>query len=74
MREAKRHRELKKSIADKIRAMREARFFTQGELAKLAKLSQSTTAQVETGRKEPSTETLFKIAAALDAPPAFFLS
>lgn len=39
---------------------------SQGELAKLAGISQSTVAQIESGKKDPSISTLKKIADALD--------
>ena len=44
----------------------ERRKITQSELAKLSGVSQSTIAQIEKGKKDPSISTLKKIGAALD--------
>jgi len=44
----------------------ERRKLSQSELAKMSGVSQSTIAQIETGRKDPSISTLLKIAKALD--------
>jgi len=55
------------SLPDRIQYIRqELRHLTQSELAKLSGVSQSTVAQVEKGKKDPSISTLKKIAEALD--------
>src|SRR5271170_4229218 len=61
------HSIAKFSLPDRIQYIRqERRHLTQSELAKLAGVSQSTIAQVENGKKDPSISTLKKIASALD--------
>lgn len=55
------------SLAERLKYLRlERRRMSQGELAKLAGISQSTVAQIESGKKDPSISTLKKIADALD--------
>ena len=55
------------SLPERIQYMRqERRKLTQAELAKLSGVSQSTIAQIESGKKDPSTSTLKKIAQAMD--------
>src|ERR1019366_2411642 len=55
------------SLPDRIQYIRQdRRRLTQSELAKLSGVSQSTIAQVEKGKKDPSISTLKKIAQALD--------
>src|SRR5437660_4711331 len=54
------------TLPERIQYLRERRNFTQAELAKLSKVSQSTIAQIEKGKKDPSISTLKKIAQALD--------
>jgi transcriptional regulator with XRE-family HTH domain len=51
-----------------MKLLRVFRKLSQGELAKKAKLSQSTVAQIETSRKTPSLEVLEQIAKALKVP------
>ncbi len=63
------------SLSDRIQYIRqERRNLTQAQLAKLSSLSQSTIAQVENGKKDPSISTLTKIAAALDVHIALFFA
>lgn len=53
--------ELQKIVANNIRVLRIVAKLTQNELAKKAKVSQSTIAQVEKGLKAPSLDTLEKL-------------
>lgn len=53
-------------LPERLKYLRASRGITQSELAKKAKLSQSTIAQVESGKKDPSINTLKQIASALD--------
>lgn len=53
-------------LPERISYLRDVRKLTQAELAKKAKLSQSTVAQIEAGKKDPSIETLKKLAMALE--------
>ena len=54
------------SLSERLVYLRQRRNLTQAELAKAARVSQSTVAQIERGSKEPSLTTLSKIAKALD--------
>lgn len=54
------------SLSERVRYLRSRLKFSQGDLAKKAKVSQSTVAQIESGRKDPSMSTLKKICSALD--------
>lgn len=54
------------TLSERIKYLRNKREMTQAELAKLAKISQSTVAQIESGDKDPSFTTLLKLAGALD--------
>ncbi len=58
------------SVGERIHYLRVIRGLTQADLAKLTKLSQSTIAQIETGKKDPSLKTLEKITAALNVQMA----
>ena len=53
-------------LADRVRYLRTRRSHSQGELAKLSGVSQSTIAQIESGRKDPSLTTIRKLCVALD--------
>lgn len=53
-------------LGERLKYLRENRRFSQKSFAEAAGLSQSTVAQIETGRKDPSVKTLQKIAACLD--------
>ena len=53
-------------LGERLRSLRTQRGISQLQLAKDAKLSQSTIAHVEAGRKDPSVSTLRKIARVLD--------
>ena len=54
------------SLPERIQYLRERRKLTQSQLAKMASVSQSTIAQIERGKKDPSISTLKSIAKALD--------
>lgn len=54
------------SLGERVAYLRKRRKLTQAELAKASGISQSTIAQIESGRKDPSIKTLEKIAMALD--------
>lgn len=55
------------SLPERLLYLRqERRHLTQIQLAKMSGVSQSTIAQIESGRKDPSISTLRKIAEALD--------
>ena len=53
------------ALPDRLKYMRERRNYTQSTLAKKANVSQSTIAQIESGKKDPSIATVKKIASAL---------
>lgn len=54
------------SLPERLTYFREIRDLTQAALAKKSAVSQSTIAQIESGKKDPSISTLKKIAGALD--------
>lgn len=54
------------SLPQRLKYLRSSRELSQQELAELSKISQSTIAQIESGKKDPSINTLKKIASALD--------
>jgi transcriptional regulator with XRE-family HTH domain len=54
------------SLSDRLKFIREQRRLSQKEFANAVGISQSSVAQIENGRKEPSLETLRKIAKCLD--------
>ena len=56
----------------RVRDLRQSRGLSQKALAEMAKVAQATVAHIETGRKDPSVETLRKIAKALDVHIATF--
>ena len=62
------------SLAERLKFIRETRKMTQSELGKNADLTQATIANLESGRKSPSIETLEKLAAALDVHIATLFS
>jgi len=61
-------------LSARIQYLRETRDLTQSQLADKAKVSQSTIAQLESGEKKPSVETLEKVASALDVNLALFFA
>jgi transcriptional regulator with XRE-family HTH domain len=64
----------KEKIAQVLRRRRRSLDITQAEVAKRAKLSQSTVAQIERGRKLPSCETLLAILPVLQLDIVFVLA
>lgn len=50
-----------------IKALRDAKGWTQGELARAIGMSRGTVWNIETGKVTPDTTTLVKLAAALEA-------
>lgn len=54
------------NLGERVKYLRDARKLTQKDLASLAKVSQATIAHIERSSKDPSVETLRKIATALD--------
>lgn len=54
---------------DKLRGLRDARFLSHRELAKLAGVSPTTVLNLETGRAEAQRRTIRKLAEALDVDP-----
>lgn len=64
----------KYSLAERITYLRKRRDMTQAELAKKAKVSQSTIAHIENGKKDPSMDTVQRLALALDVHIAILFS
>jgi transcriptional regulator with XRE-family HTH domain len=62
------------SLSERLKYLREIRSLTQKDLAQLAGLSQATIAHVEKSTKDPSVDTLMKIANALDVHIATLFS
>lgn len=58
-------RDLAQRLASNVRALREARGLTQGQLAKLAGLPRATWANLETGTANPTLSVLFRVATTL---------
>lgn len=54
------------NLGERIKYLRTSRSLSQAHLAKEAKLSQPTIAQIEAGKKDPSVQTLKQIAKVLD--------
>jgi transcriptional regulator with XRE-family HTH domain len=54
------------NLGERIKHLRATRGLSQGQLAREAHVSQPTVAQIESGRKDPSVQTLKQIAKALD--------
>ncbi|MBK9322412.1 MAG: helix-turn-helix transcriptional regulator [Bdellovibrionaceae bacterium] len=64
----------KYELPQRLEYLRGRRNMTQQELAKVAGISQSTVAQIESGKKDPSLSTLKKVAQALDVHIAVLFS
>jgi len=64
---------MRPSFADKVRELREAKGWTQDELAEAAQLNRVTVAKYETGKIEPKAKTLGKLAAALGVDADYLL-
>jgi transcriptional regulator with XRE-family HTH domain len=62
------------SLAERLIYLRDRKGLTQVSLAKAANVSQSTIAQIERGRKDPSLSTLLKLSRALDCHIAILFS
>lgn len=62
------------NLGERIKFFRESRKLTQTQLAELAGVSQATIAHIEKGTKDPSVETLGKLAGALDTHIATFFA
>jgi transcriptional regulator with XRE-family HTH domain len=62
------------TLPERLKYLRQSRDLTQGELAKKAGVAQSTIAQIESGRKDPSISTLKMIAKALDIEMAILFA
>ena len=54
---------------EKLKALREARFLSHRELAKLASVSPTTVLNLEAGKAEPQRRTVRKLAQALEVDP-----
>ena len=61
-------------LGERLRYLRELRGLTQKQLAHLANVSQATIAHVEKSTKDPSVETMRKLAEALDVHVATLFS
>jgi len=57
------------AIGERLRDAREARFFSQAELAQNASVGQATIARIETGRQLPHPSTVRRLAQALGIEP-----
>ena len=62
------------SLGERLRYIRTNRKLSQKELALKSQISQSTIAQIESSKKDPSISTLRKIADALDMEVAIFFA
>jgi transcriptional regulator with XRE-family HTH domain len=56
------------AVGTRLRAMREARGISLGELAAEAGIGKGTLSELETGRRNPTLETLFAVTTALGVP------
>jgi len=65
---------MKNGIGDRLRAVRTRRRLSLRELADLANVSASLLSQIENGKANPSVESLYNIAAALEIPVSDFFS
>jgi len=57
---------LRKLVAKRIRTAREAKHWSQADLAKATRLNQSAVSHFETGRRMPCLENLLRLCTALD--------
>ncbi len=67
-------KQLDYSLGERLKFLRELRKMTQNELASASGLTQATIANLESERKDPSIQTLDKIANALDVHIATLFS
>jgi transcriptional regulator with XRE-family HTH domain len=65
---------LRPKMEMQLKFIREAKGMTQDHLGSLAGLSKSFISQLETGARQPSTDTLSALATALDVPTSALLS
>lgn len=65
---------MSQTIGDKLRLLREARGMTQDDLAEAANLNRVTIAKYESGRIEPKSKTLLKLANALEVSPDYLIT
>lgn len=61
------------SFGEKIKHARETMGLSQGKLAKLSGLAQSSISYIESGNKKPNIETVMILAKALDLAPSYLL-
>ena len=61
-------------IGDRLRTLRQEKFFSQRELAEAARLSPATILKLETNRAEPHPRTIRKLAKALEVEPSELVS
>lgn len=61
------------SIGEKIKHARESMGLSQGKLAKLSGLAQSSISYIESGNKRPNIETISTLAKALDLPVSYLI-
>ena len=64
---------MRQTFADKVRELREAKGWTQDDLAEAAQLNRVTVAKYETGKIEPKSKTLGKLATALGVDANYLL-
>lgn len=57
-------------FAENVGRIRERRGLTQEQLGWAAGLHQTAVARIESGERKPTLETIFKLAAGLEVPPA----
>ena len=62
------------SMSERLKYLRQVRDLSQKELSNLAEVSQSTVAQIEGDKMDPSIKTLERIADALGVEPAIFFT
>ena len=62
-----------KSLGDKIRKLRKQKDLTQEELAELASIDPKSVIQIENGKRNPTLNTIDKIAKALKVPASQLL-
>ena len=61
------------TIGEKIKHIRESMGISQGKLAKLSGLAQSSISYIKSGGKKPNIETISTLAEALNTPISFLL-
>ena len=66
-------RELRLSLAAKVRELREARGYSQKDLATACDMARSVIARIERGQHEPRVSTLLTLSVALEIDPAALL-